>query len=120
MIEFAFLLLFLIGELIAVFVLGVRNQSDNLFNPFETRVAMAAPCAVVPMRPEVPSRHPNSRSASSRRILATAWIIDVVNTPVERGVVGLYDEGLLDGHSRNGGEGGGGVTSHCRCMSPQV
>ena len=69
---------------------------------------MAAPCAIVAMRPEEPSRHPNSRSISSRHILATAWIIDVVNTPLERGEVGLYDEGRLDWHRRNGGEGGAG------------
>jgi len=64
---------------------------------------VAAPCVVVAMRPEVPSRHPNSRSAFSRHILATAWNIVVVNTPLERG-----EEGLLDWHSRNGGEGGAG------------
>jgi len=56
----------------------------------------------------VPSRHPNSRSASSRHILAAAWNIDVVNTPLERGEVGLFDEDRLDWHIRDGGEGGAG------------
>jgi len=66
---------------------------------------VAAPCGVA-MRPEVPSRHPNSRSASPSHILATAWIIDVVNTPLERREVGLYNEDRLDWHIRSGGEGG--------------
>jgi len=39
---------------------------------------------------------------------ACLGLVDVVNTPLERGEVGLYDEGSLDWHSRNGGEIGAG------------
>jgi len=85
-----------------------ESKVENIFRFWKEKRIGYFQFALTLSRPEVPWRHPNSRSASSRQILAAAWNIDVVNTPLERGEVGLNDEGRLDWHTRNGGEGGAG------------